>query len=108
MYGSYDTTSKYDAESRSTKANPLKLFATHPLGVLNSMDDILHPVGSGVLPVPCAIGNAASGDTVNCSAYCSAPPVVSTAMFTTLTLTSASKPVLENRNLVTVKILEHD
>ena len=82
---------------------PLKLFAAHPLGVLNSKDDILHPVGSGVLPVPCAIGNAVSGDTMNSIAYCSTPSVVSTAMFTTLTLTSA-KPALENRNLGTAKI----
>ena len=81
--------------------SPLKLFITHPLRVLNSKDDILHPVGNGLLASPSATGNTVSGDAVNCSAYCLIPSsVVSTAIFTTLTVKSA-KPSLENQYLGT-------
>ena len=43
-----DVTSKYNAELRVAKENPLKSFITHPLKVLNSRDDILHPAGNGL------------------------------------------------------------
>ena len=43
-----DVTSKYNVELRVAKENPLKLFVTHPLKVLNSRDDILHPAGNAL------------------------------------------------------------
>ena len=82
----------------------MKSFVTHPLKALNSKDNILHPAGIGPFPSPSATGNGVP-DAAN-SSVGSAASVSPTAMFTTLTLTSACKPCLENRNLGTADKVE--
>ena len=70
--------------------------------MLNSKDDILHPVGNGVLPRPSANGGAALGDAGKANELSSSPESSAVpTTFTTLTLTSDPKPSLENRNLGT-------